>query len=100
MIFWSFTVMKLSNLEIFLLQVILYAVIWLADEYVASYMCIVLPGIILAILLISLIVELIEPSRISKRYFVIMGLSILAPVLTGLAFYTLYDGQLEWLQGF
>ena len=92
--------MKLSVLEIALVQVIVYAGLWLWNDYIASYMTIVLPAIILAILLISIIVELIEPSRISRKYFVIMGISVVIPLLTGLLFLWISGGRLSWLEGF
>ena len=92
--------MKLSIVEIVLMQIIGYALLWLWDDYVASYLTIVVPVLILVILLISLIVEWIEPSRIPRRYFVIMGISVLVPIVTGAVFYLINGGQLEWLEGF
>ncbi|MDX1477914.1 MAG: hypothetical protein R3301_09430 [Saprospiraceae bacterium] len=82
------------------MQIIGYALLWLWDDYVASYLTIVVPVLILVILLISLIVEWIEPSRIPRRYFVIMGISVLVPIVTGAVFYLINGGQLEWLEGF
>ena len=91
--------MRVSIFEIFLLQVVLYSALWLIDEYVASYMCIIIPAVTLALLLVSLLAELFERSRISRKYFWIMGVSILAPVVVGSFFYILYDGRLDWLTG-
>ena len=88
---------RLGLLEIFLLQVIVYAVIWLWDEYVATYVCIVIPAVIGAALLLSLIVELIEPSKVPRRFFTILFISVLAPIITGVAFVLLYQGNLTWL---
>jgi hypothetical protein len=89
--------MRVSLFEIFLIQIILYSVLWLVDEYIATFMCITIPIIVLVILAVSLMAEFFEPSRISRKYFWIMTISIVAPVLVGLVFYLMYDGKLEWL---
>ena len=89
--------MRLSTLEIFLIQIVAYSAIWLWDEYVATFVCVVFPCIIGVILLISCIVELIEPSKVPRKYYVIMAVSIAAPLLTGGGFILLYKGNLDWL---
>lgn len=89
--------MRVSLFEIFLFQVVLYGALWLYDEFMASFMCISIPIIVLVILIISLLAELFEPSRISRKYFWIMGISIVVPLIVGLGFYMMYDGKLDWL---
>ena len=89
--------MRVSLFEIFLFQLILYSALWLYDEFVATFMCITIPIIVMVILAVSLLAELFEPSRISRKYFWFMGVSIIAPVIVGIGFYVMYDGKLEWL---
>lgn len=89
---------RLSLIEIFLIQVIFYAVIWLADEYVASYLCIILPVITAAVLLVSWIADILEPARVGRRYYQFMILSTITPLLVGLFFYIVYDGKIAWLR--
>lgn len=89
--------LRLSVLEIFLLQVAAYAALWLWDEFVASYVCLILPVVIAAILLISWIADLIEPARIGRKYFIGMLLSVIAPLLVTAFFYYIYGGQIAWL---
>lgn len=84
-------------IEGFLIQFIGYILLWLASDYVASLITIVFTTIIIAVLVISYIVEWIEPSKISRAYFTWMLVSILAPVAAGLVFVYLMGGQLEWL---
>jgi len=67
--------MRVSLFEIFLIQVILYTIIWLTNDYIASYMSIVIPAICGAILIVAVISEYIEPSKISRKYFWFMGIS-------------------------
>ncbi len=44
-----------------LAQAVLYAVLWLWNEYVASYMTLILPSVLLVLLILSLIADWIEP---------------------------------------
>ena len=88
-----------TNLLIILLgQAVIYTSLWLWNEYVASYLTIIFPGIILFILIIAIIADLIEPSRIPGWYYGLMLISIFTPLVIGAVFYYLSDGQLEWLQ--
>jgi len=81
-----------------LLQLILYVLLWLWDQYVASYMCLILPVIIGAILLISGIVDMIEPARIGRKYYYVMAISMITPIIVAAFFYFLYGGDLAWLK--
>ncbi len=88
--------MRVSIFEIFLFQLIFYIGIWLYDDYVATFMCITIPVIVSVILVISLLAELFEPSRISRKYFWVMGVSIFTPVIVGIGFYFLNEGRMDW----
>ncbi len=91
--------MRVSLFEIFLIQVILYSILWLTNDYIASYMSIVIPAICGAVLIVAVISEYIEPSKISRKYFWFMGISLLTPLLVGAFFMTINGGYLEWMQG-
>ena len=91
--------MKVSLFEIFLAQIAIYSGLWLMDEYVASYMCIVIPAIAMVLLAVAGLAELFERSKVPKKYFGFMAISVVTPLLVGLSFYILYDGKLEWLEG-
>ena len=82
---------------IILSQSIVYAIIWLWNEYVASYVTVVFPVMILLLLIISVVADWIEPSRIPRWYYQLMILSVLIPLLVGALFYVMYGGQLDWL---
>ena len=87
-----------ANLAIVaLLQAVIYSVIWLWNEYVAAYLTIIFPAMILVILVIGTIADLIEPSRIPRWYYGLMIISIVIPVVIGGVFYYLYHGRLDWL---
>ena len=88
-----------ANLVIvILIQAVVYFGIWLWDEYVASYLSLIFPGLILAVLIIATLADLIEPSRIPKWYYGLMIVSILTPLLIGTLFYFIYEGRLDWLK--
>jgi len=88
-----------ANLLIILLgQAVIYTSLWLWNEYVASYLTIIFPAVILFILIIAVIADLIEPSRIPIWYYGLMLISIVTPLVIGAVFYYINDGRLEWLQ--
>jgi len=87
-----------SALELFLLQVVIYALIWLISDYVGSFLSAVFACIFLAIFIISLIVEAIERSKVPRWYYWAMVVSFLAPVLVSLFFLILGKGELSWLR--
>ncbi len=78
-------------------QAVVYLSIWLWNEYVASYITLIFPLMILVILLLSLIADWIEPSRIPGWYYIVMIFSIIIPVLIGSVFYYINDGKIGWL---
>ena len=85
-------------LIISLLQCVIYSGIWLWNEYVASYLTIIFPIMILLILILSAIADWIEPSRIPGWYYKLMIISILIPLLIGTIFYVLYEGRMDWME--
>lgn len=89
--------MRLSLLEIFLLQTIAWLGIWLINDYVAALLTLIIGGIVSAVLVIALIAEAIERSRVPKTYFQVMGLSILSIVVAAVIYVTLLGGQMQFL---
>ena len=89
---------RTNLLIVTLLQAVIYSGIWLWNEYVASILTIIFPGMILVILIIGTIADLIEPSRIPKWYYGLMIISIVTPLVIGWIFYYLYGGRLDWLE--
>ncbi len=78
-------------------QAVTYLSIWLWNEYVASYITLIFPIMILIILILALIADWIEPSRIPGWYYKVMIISILIPVIIGAVFYYINDGRIGWL---
>ncbi len=88
---------RISYLESILIQLVLYSIVWLIDEFVGSLLCILIPPIALVTLIISGIIERIEKSNIPKSYYIHMLLIMICPLVVGVAFFVLYKGQLEWI---
>ena len=83
-------------LELFIGQMILYGALWIYQDYLATLLSTILCTIFFFILMVSLIVEWIEPSKVPRWYFQFMVISILAPLLAGVLFVALLGGQLDW----
>ena len=69
---------RLSLFEIFLLQTVIWLGLWLLSDYVAALLTLIIGSIVLAVLAFALIAEVIERSRVPKKYFQVMALSILS----------------------
>mgnify|MGYP006284153451 CR=1 FL=1 len=91
--------MRLSTyiLEIFLAQLVFYLIFWLSNDYLASLLSLSLGGVFLVILVLALITELVEKSRISSWYYQFMVTGILAPLLSFLIYIILNQG-LDWIK--
>lgn len=78
-------------------QIIIYLLLMLGDEYAGQLLAMILGAICLAVWLISLIVEWIEPSRVKRNYYRYLLTGWLAPAIALLGFIALRGGQISWL---
>lgn len=78
---------KLSLLEIFLIEILVWMGLWLASEYLATLLTFILTPIVFAVLVIARISEFIERSKVPRFYFGVMLISTIAPVLAALVFW-------------
>ena len=85
------------SLEILLLEIAFYIVLWLLDEYIATLLSLILGSIFLLLLLFALVAEWIERSKVPRWYFWFMLVSVLAP-LAAAVIYLAIQGGLLWLQ--
>jgi hypothetical protein len=89
----------MSLLQIFLIEFAVWLALWLLDDYLASLLTLIVAAIVSAVLIIALLSELIERSRVPRRYFYIMALSLVAPVLAAGIYLALFGGELAFLRG-
>ena len=76
-------------LEFFLLLLIIYTIVFLWNEHVGYLLTLIMAAVVFAVLLISYLVERIEPSKVPATYFHVMGILFLAPFLVLLFFSSL-----------
>lgn len=89
---------RLSLLEIFLLQMAAWLGLWLLNDYVATLLTLVLTAIVFAVLLIALMAEWIDRSNVPRRYFQVMGLSVAAPVVAAVLYAVIFGGRFEFIE--
>lgn len=89
---------RLSLLEIFLLEVVVWLGLWLSNDYLATLLTLILVAIVLAVLLIALMAEAIERSKVPRRYFYVMALSVIAPMVAAALYMFIFGGRLEFLE--
>ncbi len=74
-------------IEVFLLEVVVFLSLWLINDLVAGIFTLIIPVLCGSILIIAGIAELLERSKISKLYFIVMGISVITPVLVAAAYF-------------
>ena len=88
----------LSMTEVFLIEALFYIVLWMWNDHVATILTLSLSAIALFILIISLIAESLDRSKVPSWYFWVMGISILTPLIIGAFFLTIKNGTLDWMK--
>lgn len=85
-----------SLLEIFLLEIAVWLALWLMDNYLATLLTLIITAIVFAVLVIALISEAIDRSKVPRKYFWIMGVSVLAPILSALIYLIIFGGKINF----
>lgn len=83
---------KLSLPEIFLAELMIWFVLWLWNDYIAALLTSIIGAIVFAVLLIALISEWLERSKVPRRYFGVMFVSLLAPAVAALLYIGMNGG--------
>lgn len=90
---------RLGPIEIFLIEFIFFTLLWLMSEYTASLITIIFIPIVFFLLVVSLIAEMIERSKVPKLYFGFMIISIITPALVAFIFAWMVGMNFDWMQG-
>jgi len=77
---------------------VIYVLIWIISEYTASLLLVIIPIITIAILMLSLLFELIEPSKVPKVYYYYLLTIIIAPIIVGIFFFSINGFDMAWLE--
>ena len=86
---------QIRAIEVLLIEVIFYLGLWLLNDYVAMYLSMIFGSICFFILLFTGIAELLERSKVSRKYFWFMAMSALAPAVAAAIFFLL-GGEMTW----
>ena len=87
---------KLVTIEAFLVQVVLYLLLWVFDDYMALVVSLILGGIAFVIFLLSKLIELVESSRVPKVYYRFVMFCFIAPAIAAAIGMLLLNG-LSWV---
>lgn len=90
---------RLSLLEIFLLETVVWLGLWLLNDYLATLLTFILGAIVSAVLIIALISEGIERSKVPKKYFQIMIISVLAPIVSAILYMLVFGARPTFIPG-
>lgn len=83
-------------IEIFLIEVVVYLLLYVLNDYFATMLSLIFGGLSLLVLLFSLMFELVEKSKVPRSYFTFLIVSLLAPIVaTGL--YIGFNAGLSWM---
>lgn len=88
---------RLSLGEWYFLQLIIWLGLWLFNDFVATLLTISIGAVVFAVLIIAVLSELIEPSKVPKRYFYVMTISVLAILSAAAAYVFILGGRLDFL---
>ncbi|MCC6413781.1 MAG: hypothetical protein IT270_19185 [Saprospiraceae bacterium] len=88
---------KLTVFEVFLLETAVWLAFWLLNDYMATLLTLIIVAIVSSVLIIAMISEWIERSKVTRYYFQVMAVSVAAPLVAGLLYILLF-GELTWLR--
>jgi steroid 5-alpha reductase family enzyme len=90
---------RFSLLEVFLTEMIVWLALWLINDYLATLLTVIITAILICVLLLALVSEYIERSKVPRKYFWVMAISIVCPILSGLFYLILFGGELSFMEG-
>ena len=89
----NFPILKTS-----IILTLILASLWLINDFWASFLSILITMISFFILIISYIVEWLEPSKIPSWYFKLLIVFLLIPLILGLVFGSIYGFKFDWMK--
>ncbi len=87
---------NLSIIELFLIQVLCYAILWVISDYTATLVTLIFPVIFCSLLLLAFLSELVQKSKVPRQYYYFMTVSIIAPILTATIFVFILGVDFDW----
>ncbi len=87
---------NLSTLELFLIQIVCYSILWLVSDYTATLVTLIFPVIFFSLLFLASLSELVQKSKVPRQYYYFMIVSIIAPLLTAAIFVFILGVDFDW----
>jgi hypothetical protein len=83
--------------EILVLEAIVFILFWIFNEYLASLLTFIAVPIFSGVLVVSMIAEKIEKSKVSKEYFYLLsGLALIPSIIFALIFISNGGTSFDW----
>lgn len=89
---------RLILIEVAIFEAILLIFLWFISEYTATLLSWIIPVLCTGILIISLIVEWVERSKVPRWYYWLLVVMGITPILVFIFFFILQEGQFEWMK--
>ena len=83
---------------LFLTEFIVFFSLWLFDDYVGTMLSINFSLISLFILIIALIAEWLDRSKVPRLYFGFMLVSVFTPLIASATYIAMFGTELGWLK--
>lgn len=83
---------------VFLIEFIIFLSLWLIDDYIGTMLSATFVAISLFILLIALMAELLDRSKVPRLYFWLMAVSVIAPLVASAVYIGLFGVELDWMR--
>jgi len=90
--------MRLGYIEVLLIQVIAYALVYLANDYIGFMLCLIISIIAASLLILSLVFELIDKSKVPRSYYFYMVTAVLAPLIVLIGYSIGVTGSFDWMK--
>jgi hypothetical protein len=90
-------VFRLTLGEFFFLQLIFWLALWMLNDFVATLLTLSIAAVVLAVLIVALLSELFERSKVPRLYFYAMGITLLSILLAAGIYAFIFGGQFEFL---
>ncbi len=89
---------RFSYLEAGVFQLIAWLGFWLLNDYLAALLTLILACIVFSLLVIALLAEAIEQSKVPKSYFYHMGIGLLSIIMAALIYTIILGGSFDFLE--
>jgi len=89
--------LKIGTIEIILVEAIILSLVYALDSYVGLLLCLIIAVLSAAILIISLIAEVVERSKVPKSYFSALATICLTAIVVMVFFSIFLKGSFSWM---